>query len=358
MSRLLLLLPLPMLLLTLLAGCSRQESGLSGNLLLGDRPLAGAQVEIYLKGEKDRSTLPFAVASSDAAGNYQIKLPPGRYFIIGKKREDLPGGQVRMLMAECPTNPLEVTAGLTAVPPFNLREMGRDGSLLPDPGTFIQGRLTSGGAPVDGAFVYVYSAAETGLMGPSYGEAVQSEADGSFRINLPAGRYHLAARKRADGARMGEPAPGDLNGNYPANPVTLSKGETLELGEFALAAVDAGILARRQAEGKFLPTDTAFSGRVIDQDGQGQPRIYLFAYADSRMVGKPAFISAPSDEGGNYTLYLGAGGTYFIGARSTFGGPLEPGEWVGTFDGRADHGADAPQGKTTTLADIVVREVW
>ncbi len=345
-------------LLLLLAACDRGERGLSGSIMFGDRPLAGAQVEIYLRGEKDRSTLPFAVTNSDDRGGYRISLPPGRYYVIGKKREELPGGQVRMLMAECPANPLEVAAGLTSVPPFSLREMGRDGGLAPDADTYLQGRIINEGAPVAEAFVYVYSADATGLMGPSYGEAVQSDAEGNFRINLPAGQWYLAARKRADGARMGEPAPGDLNGSFPGNPVTLAKGKTLDLGDFPLTVVDAKLQAKRQAEGKFLRTDTALRGRVTDQDGQPQARVYVFAYADSRMVGKPAFISDPTDAEGRYTLYLGQSGTYYIGARSTFGGPLEPGEWVGTFDGRADHGANAPQGKITDLADIIVREVW
>lgn len=53
--------------------------------------------------------------------------------------------------------------------------------------------------------------------------------------------------------------------------------------------------------------------------------LYVFAYLDSRMVGKPTYISAASDAQGFYRLYLGTGGTYYLGARSTFGGPLEPG---------------------------------
>lgn len=352
-------LPLSALILFLLAACSpSQESGLEGTLHFQERPLAGAQVEVYLKSEKDRSTLPFTTAATDDEGRYRIDLPPGRYFLIGKKKEQRPGGGVRMLMAESPANPLEVGETVRRVPPFSLREMGRDGSLVPDPGTGVAGRVTAGGEPLAGVFVYVYTESASGLMGPSYGEAVQVAEDGTFRIALPAGSYHLAARLRADGSRMGEPQAGDLNGAYAGNPVRVPRGEVLQLDDLELRAVDAEERQARLRQGKFQATDTAFSGTVVDQDGRPIPGVYVFAYLDSRMVGKPTYISAPTEASGAFTLYLGDGGTYFVGARSAFGGPLEPGEWVGTFDKRADHGVEVAAGSERDLGEIVVREVW
>jgi hypothetical protein len=350
---------LPILATVLLAACTPQkETGVEGTVLFRDRPLSRAQVEVYLKEGKDRSTLPFAVASTDERGRYRIDLPAGRYFIIGKKKEEAAGGYVRMLMAECPANPLEVAGGMKQVAAFSLREMGRDGALVPDPGTGVSGRLIVGEMPVAGAFVYVYTENASGLMGPSYGEAAQTEEDGSFRIELPAGRYFLAARKRADGSRMGEPAAGDLNGAYAGNPVEVAKGNIALLGDFVLAPVDAAQRLERLNQGKFVRTETFFTGRVVNQDGQPVKGVYVFAYLDSRMVGKPTYISAPTGAEGAFTLYLGDGGTYFLGARSAFGGPLEPGEWVGTFDGRSDHGIDIDHGEDAPLGDIVVREVW
>lgn len=346
------------LLLSLLAGCTGQgETGLQGRLLNDNEPLADASIEIYLKAEKDRSTLPFATTSTDNQGNYRIALPAGQYFIIGKKKIHA-DGQTRMLMAECPANPIEVTDAMRTIPPFPLREMGRDGGLVPEPETGLTGRLLYDGQPVDGAFVYVYTEADSGLMGPSYGEAIRSEEDGTFRIGLPAGRFFLAARKRADGARMGEPEAGDLNGTLPQNPVTVISGSYLDVGDFSLARVDADARQKRLAAGKFDRTETRFEGQVVNRDGQPVAGIYVFAYLDSRMVGKPTHISAPTGRDGRYVLNLGDGGTYYLGARSTFGGPLEPGEWVGTYDEQADHSVRVARGKALQLADIIVREVW
>lgn len=347
-----------LVLLLSLAACSRSgDGGLQGSILFGDEPLSGVLVEVYLKGEKDRGTLPFASAATDERGRYRFDLPGGRYFIVAKKKQDL-GGQTRMLMADCPANPLEVSGAMVQVPPFTLREMGRDGRLIAEPGTALRGRVTSAGRGAAGAYVYVYTEDEAGLMGPSYGEAVQTDEQGRFTVALPAGRFFLAARQRADGTRIGEPAAGDLRGSYPGNPVSLSPGETVELGAFPLEAVDAETHRQRMAAGKFAPTGTALEGRIVDPDGAPVSGVYVFAYLDARMVGKPTYISARTGDDGRFSLYLGTGGTFYLGARSTYGGPLEPGEWVGTFDGRPDHGIDVATGGRIALGDLTVREVW
>lgn len=350
---------LALILLLGVTACSKgQESGLAGTILFQDQPLSSAQIEIYLKEGQDRATLPFATTSSDPAGRYQINLPPGRYYLIAKKKMEGSGGPTRMLMAASPLNPIELQAGKKEVAPFNLREMGRDGALVAEAGTGVKGRIVHNRQPVANAFVYVYSEKSAGLIGPSYGEAVRTAADGTFTIPLPAGNFYLAARKRADGARSGDVAVGDLNGSWQKNPLTLKHGETVELGDFSVTTVSAANRQERLEQGKFAPTGTTLTGRMVDQDGKAVSGVYAFAYLDSRMVGKPAYISAATGDDGRFELRLGAGGTYYIGARSTFGGPLEPGEWVGTYDARPNHMVAVKKGEALDLDRIVVREVW
>ena len=334
------------------------ESGLSGQLLVQDRPLASAQVEIYLKADKDRSVQPFMVAVTDADGRYRLSLPEGQYYVIGKKRQATADGRTRMLMAESPTNPQLVGKGMTQVATFNLREMGREGLPAADADTGVIGQVTHQGAPVARAFVYIYPGAGSDLVGPSYGEAVQTDRDGNFTINLPAGRYSLVARKRTDGSRSGVLAPGDLNASYPGNPVTVRSGELLPLGAFPLTEIDAAVNAQRHIDGVFEKTETLLRGKIVDADGHTVDDVYVFAYLDSRMVGKPVHMSVPTDSDGQFELFLSDGGTYYVGARSAIGGPLEPGEWVGTFDGQPDHSVTVLQGVTKDLGSIMVREFW
>jgi len=347
------------ILLVLLAGCQRSgPSGLAGELQFDDKPLAGASVEIYLKAEKDRSVQPFAVTTTDADGHYRLELPPGRYYVIGKQRRTSSDGRPQMLMAECPTNPLQVDGAMLDVPTFSLHEMGRDGRLVAEADTSLSGQVTLDGKGLAGAFVYVYTEAAVDLMGPSYGAAVETDADGRFRIPLPAGEFWLAARKHLDGSRLGEPKPGDLTGQLAANPVQLASGQNLDLGYFPVRVVDSERYRQRQHEGKFAVSDTALTGRAVDDDGAPVAGIYVFAYLDSRMVGKPTYISAPSGADGSYRLNLGRGGAYYLGARSAYGGPLEPGEWVGTYDARAEHRVDVKTGEVLELGTLKVREVW
>jgi len=339
-------------------GCTPgEERGIRGTILYDDRPLDGAAVEVYLKQEKDRSTAPFSIVTTAPDGSFSVDLPDGRYFLIAKKKlQD--GERTRMLMGESPANPVEVAGKAVTLPPFGVQEMGMGGELVPEPGTAVNGRLSSAAGPLDGAWVYVYTEPQLGLVGPSYAAAVQVEADGSFTLPLPAGTFYLSARRRADGTRIGEPRPGDLNGNYPGNPVRLERGQQLQLAPFPLTRVEAGRYSERLAEGKFAPTETRLTGRAVDEDGLPAAGIYIYAYADSRMVGKPTVISAPTGADGHFVINLPQGGTWFIGARSAFGGPLEPGERVGTWDGQADHGVTVGKSEQRDLGALTVREVW
>jgi uncharacterized GH25 family protein len=346
-----------LLLLLILAACNPAEQGIEGQLLFQGQPLAGAQLEVYLKSGGERSSTPFTVVRSDADGNYRLALPAGDYYLVGKLKQQS-GGLNRMLMAEAPANPYSVAGGLRRVAPFELQEMGLGGNLPADPDTWVEGRLTAAGQPLADAFVYLYTENSGELMGPSYAKLVQADDEGHFRLQLPAGQFWLAARKRSDGGRSGELSAGDLNGRYSANPIVIVRGEQLQLADFDLQPVDQQRQQQRLAAGKFVATETVLSGQVVDDQGNPLSGIYVYAYLDSRMIGKPTYISAATASNGQFQLFFAAGGKYYIGARSTFGGPLEPGESVGTWDGAADHGITVEPGEQTELGAIQLREVW
>ena len=346
-----------LLLLFLLAACTSSEQGIEGQLLFQGQPLAGAQLEVYLKSGAERSSSPFTVTSTDASGKYRVELPEGDYYLVGKLKQQS-GGLNRMLMAEAPANPYSVAGQLRLVAPFELLEMGLGGNLPADPDTWVEGFLTAAGRPLPDAFVYVYSEGSGDLMGPSYAKLVQADSEGRFRLELPAGRFWLAARKRSDGGRAGEPLAGDLNGRYPGNPVEIARGQQLQLDSFDLRSVDENRQQQRLAAGKFVATETILHGQAVDDQGNPLRGIYVYAYLDNRMIGKPTYISAATTANGQFELFLNNGGKFYIGARSTFGGPLEPGEWVGTWDAEADHGIAVELGEQLDLGAIQLREVW
>ncbi len=342
--------------LVVLGACSLEETGVEGQLFFDQQAVGQSRVEFYLKSGDERSSAPFSVATTDVNGHFKAPLPAGDYFLVGKKKEQ-GAGVNRMLMAEYPQNPLKVKRGYTSIEPLILKEVGFEGAINSDGETRASGQLLLDGKSLADAFVYVYTRGDA-LTGPSYGQVVRADKQGRFVLELAAGEYWLAARKRNDGSRVGDPESGDLNGEYPGNPLVLKGGENLRLDQWALKPVSSDSRQRRLTDGKFARTTTWLSGRVVDEDHSPVAGIYLFAYRDSRMIGKPNFISPPTAADGQFIIYLENGGEFFIGARSTFGGPLEPGEWVGTYDERPDHGIEAVQNEATDLGDILVREVW
>lgn len=344
-------------LLLLLQACHNGDGGIEGRVLFQEKPLGQARVEFYLKNGTERSSAPFSVATTDAKGGFHAALPPGNYYLVGKKKEQ-GGGVNRMLMEEYPRNPVVVSSGYTSIEALTLKEVGFEGAISSDGQTAASGRLLADGEPLADAFVYVYTRGDS-LTGPAYGQVVQADEQGRFTLHLSPGKFWLAARKRHDGSRVGDPQAGDQSGEYPHNPLVLKRGDQVQLESWSLVTISAAARERRLAKGKFAHTSTWLSGRVIDKDHAPVSGIYLFAYRDSRMIGKPNFISEPTGADGRFKLYLDdGGGEFFVGARSTFGGPLEPGEWVGTYDGRPDHGTTAVADKATALGDILVREVW
>jgi len=162
---------------------------------------------------------------------------------------------------------------------------------------------------------------------------------------------------RGDGDSMGTLAAGDLV--HEGGAISLGT-EPLEVGEAPLHPVDSALLAKRRwaAEEGGL----TLSGRVTDEMGRPVGGVHAFLYPDHRMVGKPAALSAPTGKDGVYRLAAPGPGAWYLGARTRFGGPVEPGELMGVYevDGLRSPLAIGPAGPSGAplSADIVVREVW
>ncbi|MFC1855947.1 hypothetical protein ACFL2A_05340 [Thermodesulfobacteriota bacterium] len=349
--------------LNLLLGCrgSEKETKIKGMVHYNGTGLSSATIEIYLKSGRDKSIPPFVSAESDASGSFTIALPPGKYFIIGKKRF-MEGGITKMLVGDYPKNPVIVEKNQTVeVSAFSLFNMGEDKRLDIEGSGFI-GKATSDEASLEGTFVYVYPESNSSMLGPSYVVANEIEKDGTLKVNLLPGKYNVALRKRGNSSKLGYLNVGDFAVHHPDNPLEVKQDEYFDLGMLKLHEVDKARLDKiKKDEAKFV-YGTKVTGQVLNEDDEPAQGLYVYAYKDPKMVGKPHALSKKTDSNGKYTLYVtkseNSNNKYYIGARTNFGGPLEPGEYVGTYNADQEHAIIVDDEKEISDINIMVKEVW
>ena len=181
--------------------------------------------------------------------------------------------------------------------------------------TFIfRGKIVDmAGKGVCGAEVFIYDSTNTRrpadfITGPS-------DKEGSYTIQLPAGkRYWAVARVRQDG-KYGPLSPA---AQHSGEPVAIDADEGLVERQFIVADI------RQVARGKQKAREdmVKVSGRVVDGEGAPVSSAYVLVNAMREVSQLPDYVSGWTEETGLYTLYLPPG-EYFIGAAVTF--PTGPG---------------------------------
>ncbi len=343
-------------LLGLAAGCSPKSGTLEGSAAIGNGPAGGAEIRFFTKPGAERTGVPFAVAAAGADGSFRAELPPGTYYVIGRKTV-LEGGRERVYKGEYPRNPVLLGAGnvVTGIR-FGLFDMSAPG-FLPREGTGVSGTVVSGGRPARGVFVYAYPEEAGTIRGPSYAAFARTDGDGRFRLNLREGGFVVVARRKGDGDETGAmPSSGESGGE--GIRVALAAGIMMEVGAISLRPLEEGKRRRRAVSGGQERDAAEVRGTVVRDDGTPVPGVHVMAYSDGRMIGRPFAISGKTGADGAFQLRLPRAGKFYLGARSERGGPVSPGEWVGTFDGNPDH--SLPVGKGERRAGVLIRvtEKW
>lgn len=204
---------------------STSASGLRGEITFEDRPLERVYLYVYRDGA-DGFKGPGYFIQPVEKGRFQLKLPPGTYYLLARKR--IKGGQFGPIETGdyfnyYYGNPVRVEAGRTreikleTITRLSLNETAES---LPFRG--VRGIITGpGGKPVKGIHVFAYrDAAMTGT--PDF-FSPPSDTEGRFELSLTGtGTFFLLARE----AFGGPAAEGELYGKYqgPAgHVVTLSK---------------------------------------------------------------------------------------------------------------------------------------
>jgi len=184
------------------------------------------------------------------------------------------------------------------------------------------------GAPVADGYVYVYVGGGDKTHGPAAFMSDATRADGGYMVALPPGEYFAVARKRASGTTSGPIAQGDLVSGAAVR-TTVSDGSEANI-DFTMKPFGGRMLFNPRA---IRSGDSGVKGVVEDRNGKPVAGAYAFAYTGGlKKKSAPDFVSAWTDETGAFTLFLPAGGEYFIGARVRYPGMPSQDEPYGRLD--------------------------
>ncbi len=337
--------------------CGRREGTVEGKAVVGETPAPGADVQFFVKAGAERSGTPFAAGKASPDGTFRIALPPGAYHVVARATiRD--GGRDRTYKGEFPGNPVSVPAGGTVRGVDVAMSEMSSGGFSPQPGTGVAGTVTSGGRPVRGACVYAYPSGSGTVRGPAYAAFARTDDRGRFRLLLRAGSFLVVARRKGGEDETGAMTPEGESGGGEGTAVALSPGRWEEIGTIALHAPREASRRLRSAAGGQERVSTQILGTVVRDDGSPAEGVYVMAYADHRMIGRPYAISGKAGKGGEFVLSLPRPGTFYLGARSARGGPVSPGEWIGTFDGDPAHAVTVRAGERRDGVRIRVVEKW
>jgi hypothetical protein len=173
----------------------------------------------------------------------------------------------------------------------------------------LKGRIIDvGGNPVAGGEIFVYNTART--RRPADFISPKSDQGGSYRLEIPAGKYWIVARVR-NGAKYGPLMTGGRHSGE-AQEIEAAAGQELTL-DFTVADVREMARNLRKADDDYK----SVNGRILDKDGKPVRGAYVFARKDRDGTRLPDFISAWSGTDGSYTLRMPPG-KYYLGASTTY----------------------------------------
>jgi hypothetical protein len=168
--------------------------------------------------------------------------------------------------------------------------------------------LDAEGKAVKGAEIFIYNSPDT--RRPADFISARTDSSGKFSVIIPSGKYWAAARLR-HGDKYGPLLPGDKHSGEPVE-IEVEAGEEVEQDFNVLDLREAARMVKKTREDHYR-----LEGRIVDKKGAPLKNVYAVADRDKEISEVPDYLSAWTDEGGRYLLYLPAG-TYFIGHAAEF----------------------------------------
>lgn len=318
---------------------------LTGKTRYQEKALQSGEIT-FLRAEPGGAVYKTGIRSD---GGFGIHLPAGPYFIMGSGTDPV---SKKSLFGFWTNNPLRLYEDMTE--PVVLPFVRSTGPPVTAKGEGIRGRVLFEGKPVKGAVVAVFLDASGQFHGLPFNQSSPTSETGEFNLQLESGKYFIMARvRRRGGIYQGPLLKGDFSGFYPHNPVILRQGEGLILD---IPVIEVN---RPRGEGSLAPGEAILvKGRVEDVTGEPLAGVWVVLYSRPEMVGRPAFISSPTDKDGTFRLEVSRGGKYFAAARSVIGRPPKTGDMEGFYSGTEDHSVELTIGDKLEGVDIVVRERW
>lgn len=322
---------------------------ITGKVIYEDKPVFDCEISVFLKEEKDKTTPPIKVVATDENGFFQIKLKEGIYFINARKKMETQG-EVLMLVGDIKKIDLRKDVDIGEWKLYSKKD-----AKIFEKGTGISGVIKNFD-DFSKVRVYVYKDDSSGLRGPDYIKESKIRNDGTFTIDIGEGKYYVAVRERQKNI-VGPLMENDKSGIYSKNPIVVTKGSYIKLEPIFLNKVNIEKLGGVIKSGITGSDGPILLGQVVKRDGKPAKKIYVLAYENQEMIGKPVSVSPPTDDNGHFKLVLPSEGKYYIGARSKLGGPVEPGELIGTYTGSYDKGIFVKKSMDSKIK-IEVNEVW
>jgi hypothetical protein len=162
--------------------------------------------------------------------------------------------------------------------------------------------------PVEGAEIFIYDSPD--VKRPADFISARTDKEGRFQIVLPIGKYWAVARLRS-GERYGPLLPGDKHSGEPVE-IELAPDKEIKK-DFIVADIREAVRTKQKIREDYIK----IKGRILNKNGFPVKMVYAIADKNKVITEIPDYISAWTDNDGNYTLYLPRG-KYYIGYATVF----------------------------------------
>lgn len=212
-------------------------------------------------------------------------------------------------------------------------------------GTGVEGRLVWEGQVMAGARVYAYASFDDLLAYRPYAVSGPSADDGTYKLDLPGGKFYLVAKKLSDG-RDGPLPAGGYYSFHGSNPVTVVPGMYTHVG-FALV--------KKTKDAEYAGSTDTGSGTLmgtVTYMGEPLDGVYVTLFLDPKTEfrGMGYSTAPPTGKNGMFRVDFLPESDYYVVARKRASGagsgPLSDGDSFGYY---VDNPVSVKAGKVASI---------